>query len=354
MSKGVFSIIGGAALTAFGLGGCLTTYESSTPQVKQAAPADTGPEQSAAQVSNAPVPVRPASPTEQAVAWTESGDPALIAARVLQEGPLEISSAQHACMKVKLEEMGRILEGLGINMKMTNVDPPPANTASLIPVDVNTICDGLIPGLNVVAVKGQTSSFTKPGGGTVTVIADTDSTDAFDRGNLISQPARFVYCDGRLTLGLPLYSGRAAESTGVTTAGITKQFDLFLAAAAEIVKNGLGGASRCMDPLTSKPAVLFNADNTCNEAGITCLQGYPATPDQVALCSRVVTQGEAVPDKTVSVRRITRVRDPSSNQIQVFTRIDATTMVPVPGMDAVTAGKRLAVAAILSAGHACE
>lgn len=354
MGKRVFSVIGGAALVGIGLvaGGCLPTYESAPP-AKPATPQDTGPEANGAQVSGAPVPVRPASPTEQAVAWTESGDPALIAARAAQEGPLEISSAQHACMKVKLEEMGRVLASLGVNLTWrdgTSAVPPTVDPAARS-TDINSHrCDNLVE--DVVFTTPPAGSCV---GNEVPEPENPRITDGFDRATKISQPARYVYCDGQLTLGLPLYSGRTAENTALTTAGITKQFDLFLAAAREIVANNLANAPRCMDPTTNKPAVLFNADNTCNEAGITCLQGYPATPDQVALCSRIVTQATAVPATTVQVRNLLRCRNNASNQTQITTRtIGGPKTVNVPGIDALTAGKRLAVAAVLSAAHACE
>jgi len=208
-------------------------------------------------------------------------------------------------------------------------------------------------------------TFTTPAsgacGGNVNVITPEPSnpkvTDSFDRATKIAQPARFVYCDGRLTLGQPLYSGRMAENTGLTTASITKQFDLFLAAAMEIVDgtNPLSKSSRCMDPTTGKAAVLFNADNTCNEAGVSCLQGYPATPDQLALCSRLVGQASAIPAANVSIQNRLNCRDNSGNQTRIFSvAIGAPTMVAVPAVDAITTGKRLAVAAILSAAHSCD
>ena len=37
---------------------------------------------------------------------------------------------------------------------------------------------------------------------------------------------------------------------------------------------------------------LFNADNTCNAAGMSCLQGFQATDDQMSLCNRVVAQAD--------------------------------------------------------------
>ena len=43
--------------------------------------------------------------------------------------------------------------------------------------------------------------------------------------------------------------------------------------------------------VNGQPAVLFNpADNSCNASGITCLQGYPATAAQLALCTQIVQQ----------------------------------------------------------------
>lgn len=343
------AILGALALWA----GCLPGYDGQAPQVQNNQPPETGPEKtSAVGVSQEPTAVRPALPSEQAVAWTESGDPAVLAARALDEGPLSVSSQRHACMKLKFETLGRILEGVGVNMRMTNVDPAPANAAALLPVGLEAVCDGLIPGLRTTVVPKTAVNFKLPDGTTVSVTPVTDSVDTADRVAYVAQPARYLYCDARLTLGLPLYSGRLAEATGLTTASITKQFDLFIAAATEIVRDNLQSATRCK--VNGVAPVMFNADNTCNPDGMACLQGSYPSPEQVDLCNRVVTQAAATPAKTVALRQMTRVRDNSPNQIRQFTRVDTTNMETVPAVDALTTGKRLAVASVLSAAHACE
>jgi hypothetical protein len=138
--------------------------------------------------------------------------------------------------------------------------------------------------------------------------------------------AAFVYCSSQLTLGLPQYAARLSEATTITSGTGTKMMDLYATSATELEKlvtmnaNALPAtATGCKDPNTGAQAKMFNADNTCNEAGVTCLQGYQATDDQVNLCSSVVTQAVA------------QGADP-----------------------ALTLGRRLAIAVVLAGSQMCE
>lgn len=278
MSNGILRVVGVLALS-----GCLPTYEPGAPSpVRDPAEERTGPERDRP-TSQEPVAVRPGLPEEQASLYRDQGDPAAIAARAAEEGALDIAARRHSCMKMKYETLGRLLQSRGVNM-------------GALPVTLATDC--MAPPFGV----------TQP-------VAT------------LSQTARYVYCDSRLTLGYPQYAGRLSEATSPTTASATKQADLFVTAAQELVNaanpQGTLNVAACMEG--GAPVRLFNPDNTCNEAGMTCLQGYPATADQLALCNRLVSQADITP--------------PRGGRPQV---------------DAVTTGKQLAVAVVLTAAHACE
>jgi len=271
MYKEMLRILGVAALV--GSSGCLPTYEPG----KSAPPKDPSEEQGpekAPETSTEPVAVRPQNPAEDSVSWLNAGDAAVLAERAKDEGPIDVASRHHACMKVKYETVGRLLQSLGVSF-----------TPAVLPVTAATNCRAI--GMTVGNISTQ------------------------------SQPARFVYCDSRLTLGFPQYEARLAEATAATTASSTKLLDLFVSAAAEIIANAPTSA-QCRDA-SNQPSPIFNADNTCNKKGLTCIQGYPATDDQVALCNRVVTQA-----------------------------------VASGGTSAIDNGKRIAVATVLSAAHSCE
>lgn len=287
-------LLSAAMLLGLGQSGCLTSYEDPTPSSVQ----------ENTHVTSQPPEVKPVLPSDSTSLWMQYGDPALIAARVAEEGPLEVSSQRHGCSKYKFATLGQTLMDLGVNM------------ASAVPLEVTmgttdpqTFCNTFIP----------------PG---------SLSTDqAQERATKSSQSARYLYCSGRLTLGLPPYAARLAESTVLTTAQITKLFDTLAAASTEIVNSNLASATRCADSTGTK-AVLFNADNSCNTRGMACLQGYTPSAEQLNVCNRLVNSGEATTAQTIN-----------------FTTGGSIT---IPAVDAITAGKRLAAASILANAYLCE
>lgn len=308
MSKRVLLSVGAAILLA--QGGCLGAYDANTPSSLKDVPQGT---------SDSTPQVRPILPEDSTALWTMFGDPALIAARVAEEGPLDVSSRRHGCHKFKFSKLGTLLEDFGVNMKNTNVTPAPGGAASLLPLeaalapvsDPTTFCSGLVPG-------------------------QTSVTNAMERATRVSQPARYLYCSGRLTLGMPPYAARLAESTVLTTAAVTKLFDTWAAAAMEIVQfnpTTFTTSPRCKTQAGAQ-GVLFNADNTCNAEGVACLQGFPPSAEQLTLCNKLVVSGTASPATTVTLQ--------------------TTGSASVAAVDALTAGKRMAVAAILANAHLCE
>jgi hypothetical protein len=255
-------------------------------------------------VSAQPPEVKPVQPIDSTSLWMQYGDPALIAARVAEEGPLEISSQRHGCAKYKFGTLGQTLIDLGVNM--TNAVPLEVTMGV---TDPTTFCNSFIPPGTLSLAQAQ------------------------ERSTRTSQSARYLYCAGRLTLGMPPYAARLAESTVLTTAQVTKLFDTLAAASTEIVNTNLSTATRC-DDTTGTRAVLFNADNTCNARGVACLQGYTPTTEQLNVCNRLVNSGEATVAQTIN-----------------FTTVGSIT---IPAVDAITAGKRLAAATILANAYLCE
>jgi hypothetical protein len=119
-----------------------------------------------------------------------------------------------------------------------------------------------------------------------------------------------LYRGGAQAMGGPNYGARVAETIELTAAGATKLFDIFVQAAPEIIA-AMPNADRCK--VAGQPTSMFDAQGHCTLAGITCLQGSPATADQVALCNQALTEGSTP-----------------------------------------TIGQAIAVASILSAAHTCE
>lgn len=278
MMKAVLRMIGVASL--LGSAACLPSFDQPAAQNTVENPAT--PATSPIQATGDNSVVSPLSPAQQTAIWMQGGDPSLLADRAYNEGPIGIASQRHSCAKLKFNTIGRFLAGRGVAITAG------ANPATL-PVTATTVCP---------AQSG----------------ANTQSTS-------------FVYCTSQLTLGIPQYTARLSESTSVTAGTATKIVDLYATAATEIeqrlVANAFpAAATACVDK-TGTQAVMFNANNTCNEAGVTCLQGYPATAEQVSLCSRIVTQAQA----------------------------SGTAASPIP---AVTAGRRLAIATILAGTNLCE
>lgn len=115
---------------------------------------------------------------------------------------------------------------------------------------------------------------------------------------------------GGSALGTANYDARVGEASVWTNAGAAKLFDIFVQAAPEIIAN-LPNVAQCKS--NGLGPVMFDAQNHCNPAAITCVTGRPTTSDEVAACSAVVGKASDI-DK----------------------------------------GKRIAVAALMAAAHSCE
>ena len=131
-------------------------------------------------------------------------------------------------------------------------------------------------------------------------------------GNTQNLSAGQLYTSGANAMGAPNYANRIRENIGISTSGASREFDIFAAAADEIITN-LPNLARCQVGGVGPTLFDANANDACRPEGITCLIGTPATATHVDLCNLTVTQAS---DHTV--------------------------------------GKRLAVAALMAAAYTCE
>lgn len=129
-----------------------------------------------------------------------------------------------------------------------------------------------------------------------------DATDALSAGR--------IYRTSTVALGAANYAARTRENIELGVATASKIFDIYVQAAPEIIAN-LPTRPACQR--NGQPAQLFDANNRCVEAGVSCLIGTRATADHLAICNETIK----------------RAADPES-------------------------GKRLAVALLAAAAHTCE
>jgi hypothetical protein len=107
-------------------------------------------------------------------------------------------------------------------------------------------------------------------------------------GNTRPTTAGAIFKTSGQALGAPNFAARIPETIAPTASGMTKQFDILLQAAPEII-TAMPNAARCK--LAGQPTQMFDAQGLCTMNGIACLQGYAATDAQKALCDQVAQQG---------------------------------------------------------------
>ena len=131
-----------------------------------------------------------------------------------------------------------------------------------------------------------------------------------DLGNGTPLSAGDLYNTGANAMGAPNYANRVRENIGVSTSGASREFDIFAAAADEIIA-AIPNLDRCK--VGGVGAQLFDGADQCRADGIQCMLGVPPQQGHLDICN-------------VSVQNST---------------------------DHAT-GKRLAVATLLAAAYTCE
>jgi len=119
-----------------------------------------------------------------------------------------------------------------------------------------------------------------------------------------------IYKNGASALGVANYSGRAPEALLGSTSALAKEFDIFVAAAPEVLANA-GAGTACSGVTIADASGQFTKD------GLTCLMGTLATDTHVTVANQAV--------------------------------LDA-----VAGGATQAQGVQLAIAALLEAAHTCE
>jgi hypothetical protein len=110
-----------------------------------------------------------------------------------------------------------------------------------------------------------------------------------------STSAGQLYSQGASALGYADYSNRIRENIAITTSGMSREFDIFAAAAPSVIT-----AFQSLSTATPNAALaarcgtvqLFNTSSTpttCNPDGISCLTGVNATTDSVAYCNSTIS-----------------------------------------------------------------
>jgi hypothetical protein len=102
-----------------------------------------------------------------------------------------------------------------------------------------------------------------------------------DLTNTTAGSAGQLYTSGQSALGVANFANRVPEQIIPTTSSLAKQFDIFAAAAPEILAN-IGSSKRC-------PGVVLVTNDEFNADGISCLIGKPAHPEHVTLANAIVT-----------------------------------------------------------------
>jgi hypothetical protein len=103
-----------------------------------------------------------------------------------------------------------------------------------------------------------------------------------DLGNQNPGSAGELYRGGTQALGVANYANRVPEQIVPSTSSLAKQFDIFSAAAPEIIAN-IAMSKRC-------PGVVLVTNDQLTSDGVSCLLGKPARPEHVMLANQLVTE----------------------------------------------------------------
>lgn len=93
-----------------------------------------------------------------------------------------------------------------------------------------------------------------------------------------------LYASGQGPLGVAVYASRVPEMIIPSTSALAKEYDIFVAAASEILASNLASSTRC-------PGVsLVDSTGEFTHDGLSCLLGKPAKPDHLTLANQLVSQ----------------------------------------------------------------
>lgn len=97
-----------------------------------------------------------------------------------------------------------------------------------------------------------------------------------------------LYNSGQNALGIPNYGARVRENLTLTTSSASRLFDIYAAAAPEIIANFESS------PACAGAGPLFDGSNNCLPNAISCLIGVPATLGHVEACNVAVHSASTI------------------------------------------------------------
>jgi hypothetical protein len=150
--------------------------------------------------------------------------------RLETEGPPEYTAHMHSCQKVRYLTLGNVLADRGVNVTTDTAAP----VGSAAPT------------------------------------------------------AGYLYASGQAALGAENYANRIRENIDITISGESREFDIFAAAAPEIITAFTNNTITACNGAT-----MFDSGGVCQPSGITCLIGTPATAAHLSLCNLTVSKASS-------------------------------------------------------------
>ena len=106
-------------------------------------------------------------------------------------------------------------------------------------------------------------------------------------GSTTQNSAGLLYKGGASALGVANYGGRVPEMIIPSTAALSKEFDIMVAASIEIQAAAKAGTLN----MTACPGTqLLDSSGNFTKDGLSCLMGKPATADHISIANDAITQ----------------------------------------------------------------
>lgn len=106
-------------------------------------------------------------------------------------------------------------------------------------------------------------------------------------GSTAQNSAGLLYKGGASALGVANYGGRVPEMIIPSTAALSKEFDIMVAASIEIQAAAKAGT---LNMKACTGTQLLDSSGNFTKDGLSCLMGKPATADHLSIANDAITQ----------------------------------------------------------------
>jgi hypothetical protein len=159
-------------------------------------------------------------------------------------------------------------------------DPNTGDNGISDPNSVHTL-DSQVGSMEVVARLHSCSKMTYAELGTIL------KNRGVNTGSTTQNSAGLLYKGGASALGVANYGGRVPEMIIPSTAALSKEFDILVAASQEIQTAMKAGTLT----MTACPGTqLVDSSGNFTKDGLTCLMGKPATADHISIANDAIAQ----------------------------------------------------------------